>query len=91
MRTRICLVSFLCLLLTPCLLAQYPGTGVYAFGSYDNKGFDSVNLGNLNVHFQIPIVSKQGRGINFAYVLAYDGLVWSSSTSAGTGYWQPDG
>src|SRR6185437_2582666 len=90
MRARICLVGFLCVVFTTSLLAQYPGTGIYAFGSYDNKGFDSVNLGNLNTHFQIPIVSKQGRGLDFTYVLAYDGLVWSSNTSAGTGYWQPD-
>lgn len=90
MRMRFCLVGFLCAVLTTSLLAQYPGTGIYAFGSYDNKGFDSVNLGNLDTHFQIPIVSKQGRGLNFTYVLAYDGLVWSSNTSAGTGYWQPD-
>ncbi len=91
MRTKLCIIGFLCLVFIPHLVAQYPGTGLYAFGSYDNKGFDSINLGNLNTHFSIPIVSKPGRGLNFTYTLAYDGLVWASSTSAGTGYWQPDG
>jgi len=91
MRTKLCIIGFLCLVFIPRLVAQYPGTGLYAFGSYDNKGFDSINLGNLNTHFSIPIVSKPGRGLNFTYTLAYDGLVWASSTSAGTGYWQPDG
>lgn len=91
MRTKLCIIGFLCLVLIPSLVAQYPGTGLYRFGSYDNKGFDSINLGNLNTHFSIPIVSKPGRGLNFTYTLAYDGLVWASTTSAGTGYWQPDG
>jgi RHS repeat-associated protein len=70
--------------------AQNPGTGLYPFGSFDSRGFDSVNIGNLNTHFEIPIVNKQGRGLSFNYSLAYDGLVWSSTSSSGTGYWQPD-
>jgi RHS repeat-associated protein len=70
--------------------AQNLGTGLYAFGSFDSRGFDSVNIGNLNTHFEIPIVNKQGRGLPFNYSLVYEGLVWSSSTNSGTGYWQPD-
>src|SRR5260370_9278147 len=70
--------------------AQKLGTGLYTFGSFDSRGFDSINIGNLNTHFEIPIVAKQGRGLPFNYSLVYDGLVWSSSTNAGTGYWQPD-
>lgn len=70
--------------------AQNPGTGLYAFGSFDSRGFDSVNIGNLNTHFEIPIVNKQGRGINFSYVMAYDGLIWTPSNAAGTGTWTPD-
>jgi RHS repeat-associated protein len=70
--------------------AQDLGTGIYQFGSFDSRGFDSINIGNLNTHFEIPIVNKQGRGMNFPYSLVYDGLVWSSTTSSGTGSWQPD-
>jgi RHS repeat-associated protein len=83
----------LCLLLLsigPVAFAQNLGTGLYAFGSFDSKGFDTINLGNLNTHFEIPIVNKQGRGMNFTYSLVYDGLVWAPSTSTGTGYWEPD-
>jgi RHS repeat-associated protein len=70
--------------------AQMPGTGAYPFSSIDNRGFDSVNIGNLNTHFQIPIVSRQGRGLPFNYSLVYDGLIWSAVTSNGTTTWQPD-
>jgi RHS repeat-associated protein len=83
----------LCLLLlsiSPVAFAQNLGTGLYAFGSFDSKGFDTINLGNLNTHFEIPIVNKQGRGMNFTYSLVYDGLVWAPSSSSGTGYWEPD-
>jgi len=69
--------------------AQNLGTGLYAFSSFDNRGFDSVNLGNLNTHFEIPIVAKQGRGLNFDYSIVYDGLMWSTALSGGTQYWQP--
>jgi RHS repeat-associated protein len=70
-------------------VAQNLGTGLYAFGSFDSRGFDTVNLGNLNTHFEIPLVSKQGRGMPFQYSLVYDGLIWSSSTTTGTGAWTP--
>jgi RHS repeat-associated protein len=72
------------------LYGQNPGTGTYSFGSFDAKGFDTINLGNLNTHFEIPIVSKSGRGLPFTYSLAYDSLVWSPVPSGGTTYWQPD-
>jgi RHS repeat-associated protein len=68
------------------LSAQNLGTGLYKFGSFDSRGFDSINLGNLNTHFEIPIINKQGRGLNFSYAIVYDGLVWSPTNSV----WQPD-
>lgn len=77
------------LLATISLTAQVAGTGIYAFGSFDDRGFDKVNLGNLNTHFEIPVVNKPGRGPAFAYSLVYDGLVWSPVTAA-TPYWLPD-
>ncbi|MEO6848599.1 MAG: hypothetical protein ABI254_15205, partial [Chthoniobacterales bacterium] len=82
-----CVVLFL---VAPVAMAQIDGTGLYRFGSFDSRGLDSINLGNLNTHFEIPIVSKQGRGVNFNYALVYDGLVWSQTSSSGTGYWQHD-
>ena len=70
--------------------AQNIGTGLYPLGSFDSRGFDTINIGNLNTHFEIPIVNKQGRGINFTYSLVYDGLIWSNTSSTGTANWQPD-
>ncbi len=83
---------FVCVLL--CLpsvaLSQAPATGLYAFGSFDNRGFDTINRGNLNIHLSIPIINKAGRGgTNFSYALTYDGLIWSPVSSSGTQIWTP--
>lgn len=40
---------------------------------------NQVNLGNLNIHFGVPIFSRPGRGIPFSYVLSYDSSVWYPS------------
>lgn len=50
--------------------------GSYSFETADSKGFDVINVGNLNVHFNLPIVSKAGRGLPFSYSLGYDSSVW---------------
>jgi YD repeat-containing protein len=65
-------------------------TGSYPFGSYDSRGIDSINVGNLNVHFEIPIFAKAGRGIPFSYTLSYDGLIWTPVGVSGSQTWQPD-
>ncbi len=83
----VALCSFLCV---GSLLAQNPGTGLYANGTFDTHGFDTINMGNLNTHFEIPIVTKAGRGLPFNYSIVYDGLVWSQATSSGTAQWIPD-
>ena len=68
------------------IFGQAPGTGAYAFSTFDSRGFDAVNIGNLNVRFSIPIVSRTGRGMGFNYALQYEGLVWSNAG----GVWSPD-
>jgi RHS repeat-associated protein len=59
------------------------------FSSWGGGPFDLVNLGNLDVHFTIPVLHKAGRGIPFTYDISYDGLVWSPVTSSGVTQWQP--
>src|SRR5438445_1371551 len=54
-------------------------TGMPAFARFGGGPFDIVNLGNLNVHFTIPIVHKAGRGTPFTYDLSYDSSVWYPS------------
>src|ERR1700722_7777817 len=71
-------------------VAQSLGTGLYPFGSFDSRGFDSINLGNLNTHFEIPVFNKQGRGVPFSYVIAYDGMIWEPLTTNGETVWNPD-
>jgi len=64
-------------------------TGTPAFGSFGGGPFDTVNLGNLNVHFVVPIVHKAGRGMAFNYSLSYDSSVWSPALVSGQNSWQP--
>src|SRR5713101_621835 len=65
-------------------------TGTPLFGSFGGGPFDTVNLGNLNVHFAIPVLHKAGRGMPFTYDLSYDSSVWTPVTSGSTTQWQPD-
>lgn len=60
-------------------------TGTPAFGSYGGGPFDTVDLGNANVHFSVPVLHKAGRGMPFAYDLVYDSSIWTAVGSQ----WQP--
>ena len=64
--------------------------GTPPFSSLGGGPFDVVNLGNLNVHFAVPVIHKAGRGMSFDYDLSYDGSIWTPVTSSGTTSWQPD-
>ncbi len=65
-------------------------TGAPPFGSFGGGPFDTVNLGNLNVHFAVPILHKAGRaGFDFTYDLSYDSSVWYPVTVSGSQSWQP--
>ena len=85
--------AFLCLLLSASVaFGQNVGTGIYQLGSFDNKGFDTINLGNLNQHFTIPVVYRKGRGTDFSYNIVYEGLIWTNvpSSSGGNSSWMVD-
>lgn len=68
---------FSCVLFAISAVAQTQ-IGAPPFSS-TSGGPDVINLGNLNVHLDVPILSKPGRGIPFNYVLRYDGLLWYAS------------
>jgi RHS repeat-associated protein len=55
-------------------------TGIPPYQSFGG-GPDVINLGNLNVHYSIPVFSRAGRGTPFSYALAYDSSIWSPSTA----------
>ena len=52
-------------------------TGLPPFGSFALGEIDAVNLANGNVHIQIPLVHKAGRGIPFDYLWSNDSTVWT--------------
>jgi hypothetical protein len=64
-------------------------TGTYPYGTFDNQGIDTINVGNLNVHFAIPVLNKAGRGSPFTYVMSYDSSVWTPVKVSGVTTWQP--
>jgi len=70
-------------------LSAQVATGTQAFGSFGGGPFDSINLGNLNVHFAVPILHKAGRGVPFDYALSYDSSIWTPGTVNGTLQWVP--
>jgi RHS repeat-associated protein len=63
-------------------------TGTPPFGSFVT-GPDVVNLANLNSQTTIPIFSKSGRGVSFAFNLTHDSSVWFPVGSSGSLVWQP--
>jgi RHS repeat-associated protein len=75
-------------LLLPLALSSQVSTGVQPMGSF-SSGLDIINLGNLNMHFDLPVFAKPGRGMPFTYVLSFDSSVWSPVTSGGVTSWQP--
>jgi hypothetical protein len=78
----------LLLLVSGAAFAQ-PTPGLPPFGSFSGGPFDTINNANLNVHFEIPIASKAGRGLPFTYSLTYDSSVWMPVTVGSTTTWTP--
>jgi RHS repeat-associated protein len=76
--------------LTQAGIAQV-ATGMQPFGSFSGGPFDSLNVGNLDVHWAVPIVRKAGRGIPFNYDLTYDSVIYQPATSSGVTSWVPVG
>ena len=73
---------------TTAVVAQV-ATAAYPFGTFDSKGFDTINVGNLNVNFSIPVLNKAGRGMPFTYALSYNSSIWYPTTVNGTLVWTP--
>lgn len=60
--------------------------GLLPFGSFSGGPFDIVNNANLNVHFEIPILNKAGRGLPFNYPDRYESTIWQNN---GGSAWSP--
>jgi RHS repeat-associated protein len=75
-------------ILVPRICFGQAATGAPPFESFGGD-FDTVNLGNLNVHFSIPIFHKAGRGISLNYSQSYDSSIWYPSSVSGSQTWTP--
>jgi RHS repeat-associated protein len=78
---------FLVVVLATGIASSQVSTGTLPFGSFGGGPFDTVNLGNLNVHLAIPVLNKAGRGTAFSYNLSYDSSLWTPVSSNGTTSW----
>ncbi len=80
------LVAVVGLLPAMALAQSDPAAGFPPFSSM-NGGPDHINLGNLNIHYEFPILDKAGRGLPFHYALQFDNSIWSVPYSPFS--WQP--
>src|SRR5262249_887019 len=66
------------LLLSVCLFLSFTTAvaqsdpGLPAFGTFTGGSFDTINLGNLNIHLEVPVINKPGPGMPIHYSLVYD-------------------
>lgn len=66
------------ILMAECASAQGKGAGFPPFGTFANSDFDTIDVGNLNVHLMVPIFSKAGRGLPISYSKNYDNSGWTT-------------
>jgi RHS repeat-associated protein len=64
-------------------------TGTPPFGTFSTPGPDTINIGNLNMFLNIPVLNKAGRGTPLTYNLAYNSSVWYPVDSGSTISWTP--
>ena len=83
-----CVLLLIFSILAPSAFSQV-ALGTSGFDSLGGGPFDTVNLGNLNVHFAVPIIQKAGRGTPFTYSLGYDSSIWTPVGTSGNQTWQP--
>jgi len=84
------LIGIFSLLFATFTIEAQVATGSYPYGTYDNPGPETINVGSLNVHFAIPILAKTGRGgMNLNYSLVNDSSIWTPVGVVGSQTWQP--
>src|SRR5689334_13151356 len=70
-------VCAIVILVAQSAFAQVTGGGFPPYGTFANSDFDTINVGNLNVHLTVPIFSKAGRGLPISYSMSYDNSIWT--------------
>src|SRR6266550_3985111 len=62
-----------------------PATGFPEWGTFNRDAIDTVNVGNLNIHWQFPILAKKGIGLDFSTTLLHDNSVLQIAPRTGGG------
>jgi RHS repeat-associated protein len=89
MLTRLCGVLFLiCIFLIGSAAPAQVLPGAPPYSSISGGPVDSVNLANLNVHYDFTVLHKSGRGMPFNMDATYDTSIWYPLYSGGSWYWQ---
>jgi hypothetical protein len=83
------ILAALFVVILPVMCSAQPQTGTYSLGAFDAKGLDTINIGNLNAYFSVPVYSKPGRGLPFYYNLAYNSSMWTPVGVSGSQTWVP--
>ncbi len=87
MRHSSIVLLFACIFVPISAVAQVQ-TGTPSFGTFAG-GPDTIDIANLNSRITIHVLNKTGRGMNFAYDLAYDSSIWAPAVSGSTTIWNP--
>src|ERR1700720_1075710 len=66
-----------------------PATGFPQWGTFNRDAIDTVNVGNLNVHFEFPIFAKKGIGLDFYAHLLHDNTALQINTVGINSAWIP--
>lgn len=64
-------------------------TGRLPFSTFGGGAVDGINLSSLNIHVDIPIYGKAGRGLPFRYMLSFDNALWFKGLNGSTFSWTP--
>src|SRR5215472_17082539 len=72
MRQRSFLLFVSLLVVGPSAFTQLSDTGLDQFGTFQRNHIQTMNLYNLNNHMEIPLFSKNERGIPFNAKLVWD-------------------
>jgi hypothetical protein len=65
-------VGFLSTVVCPCFAQNESQTGLPPWSSFASDSFSSVNLANLNIHYEIPLRKLPARGLPLNARLASD-------------------
>src|SRR5262249_33491923 len=70
-------LSGIALLMTfPAFAQSDPGSGLPAFATFHSDAIDTINLDNLNIHVQIPLFKKKGRGLDIGLQILHDDTLY---------------